>query len=331
VASGRCAEHSSVTLRFAAALAMLGACSIVTAQEGESPRQRGQFSVSFQRSVAQDLHTSDFTIGTNPITAQVLDFSVDWALNDRWMLTAGLPWIEKKAWVPGRSHDPLLVTPPHPESDYVDDGQYHGYLQDLSLGATYLALGEPVVVEPYIALTTPASDYPFFAVAAVGQHLRRQEIGSAISYRPPFLRWFFTLRAGYVFAPETLGVNVDATRVDGEAVFFVNPKVSIRTFFSSKNGKGMAPPRRSTDVPSEVWYQHDRMIRHNYATVGLGADWALSRRNVIGVSFIEMVHAEDIFELKHAFDIRVARSFGPAANASKPNRPSRRAGTAVDD
>jgi len=64
--------------------------------------------------------------------------------------------------------------------------------------------------------------------------------------------------------------------------------------------------------------------------VGLGADWAMSDGNVIGVSFIEMVHTEDIFDLKKAFDVRVSRSFGTVARAASSERSARRAASAAD-
>jgi hypothetical protein len=330
VLSWRRAERGRWGVRLAAVVAALAAWGIADAQESYSDSPRGQISIDFQHSVAQDLHTTDFTIKSAPITARLVDFGIDYALNDRWTLTGGLPWIEKKVGTEAHSHDPLLVTPPHPESDFVDDGHFHGYLQDLSLGARYLALSEPFIVEPYVSLTIPVGDYPFFAIAAVGQHLRRTELGSTLAYRPPFLKWFFSLSAGYVYSEETLGQNIDATRVDGEAVFFVGPRVSVKTFFSSKNGKGLAPPRTPTSVPSDVWYHHDQMVRHNYATLGVGFDWKVNDRNVIGLSFINMIHTEDIFKLKNAFDITLSRPFGPALQASNRSRPQSHAPAASD-
>jgi hypothetical protein len=325
VLSQRRAERGTGGVRLAAVAAALAAWGIADAQEGDAESHRGQISIDFQHSVAQDLHTTEFTIKSAPITARLVDFTIDYALNDRWTLTGGLPWIEKKVGTAAHSHDPLLVTPPHPESDFVDDGQFHGYLQDLSLGARYLALAEPFIVEPYISLTIPVDDYPFFAIAAVGQHLHRTELGSTLAYRPPFLKWFFSLRAGYVYSQKTLGQSIDATRVDGEAVFFVGPRVSVKTFFSSKNGKGISPPRTPTSVPADVWYHHDQMVRHNYATLGVGFDWKMNDRNVIGVSFINMIHTEDIFKLKNAFDVTLSRPFGPGVSSSKrrgPQNPS---------
>jgi len=279
-------------------------------------------SLSYQTSTAQNLVASEFTVNTAPLPERSLNFAFDYALNDHWTVSAGLPWITKKALAP--SHNPLVLNPPHPESKFLDDGHYHGYLQDLRLGARYLVFSDPFSLEPYITVTIPASDYPFFAIAGVGQHLRRTELGSAFTYHPPFLKWDFSLEAGYVFAPNVLGYDIGAVRVEGEAVYFVDPRISLKTFFSSKHGKGIDPPRTPTSIPSEIWYHHDQLIRHNYVTLGVGVDVAMKDRNVVGISWIEMVHAQDIFKLDHAIDITMSRSFGGAAPTARHALPRSR-------
>jgi len=284
-------------------------------------------SFTYQYNEARDLVSTEFVIPTTPITTHLLDVAVDYELNDRWSVSAGLPLISRKALAP--SHDPLRIIPPHPESDFVDDGSFHAYLQDLRVAVRYRALADPLIVEPYVYVGLPVSDYPFFAVSAVGQNLRKTEIGSTFAYRPPFLRWFFSLEAGYVFSPETLGVNIDTTRVDAEAVYFVGPRVSAKIFVSSKNGTGIAPPR-TPDFTSQEWYYHDRMIRHNYVNAGVGVDWMLSDRNSLSIDWIEMVHAEDVFELRKALNVTVSRSFGAAAPSSKRDRTRGRAPTVAD-
>ena len=314
-------KHKAVRprLRFLTAVIVMGWAGTAIAQGGDADAHRAVMSISYQYSLEQNLIASHFVIPTGPVTGKSLDFAIDYALNDHWTVTAGLPWIEKKVFDPFRIHDPLRMIPPHSEAEFIDDGRFHGDLQDLRLGTKYLALIEPIIVEPYITATTPASRYPFFANAGIGTHVRRLEVGSTIGYRPPFLRWYFSLRAGYSYAHKVLGFNVDATRVDGEAIYFVNPRISIKTFFSSKNGQGavlpVTPP--APDFTSEFWYQHDRFTRHNYLTNGVGVDWQIDNRNSLSVSWIRMAHPEDIFDIKKAYDVTLSRSFGSAAPAAR--------------
>jgi hypothetical protein len=303
-------------------LAALAACAAATAQEADEQGRRGQIAYSFQTNEMRGLATSEGVLNTAPISTRLIDVDFSYSLNDRWTLSAGLPAISRKALAP--SHDPLKVVPPHPESRFLDDGRFHTYLQDLRLGASYLAIREPFIVEPYIELSFPVSDYPFFAVSTPGQHLRKTEIGTTLAYRPPFLQWFFSWRMGYAYLPSTLGVNVDTTRIDAEAVRFVGPRVSAKVFFSSKHGTGLEATQVSPASP--FWYYHDQMLRHNYMNAGVGADWAVNERNVVGFDWIQMVNAQDVFKLRKAINITVSRPFGApaarAAHAPSRNRPA---------
>jgi hypothetical protein len=279
--------------------------------------RRGEIDITYQYSEEQNLETSN--MGTRPtkvLTTQSVDFNVIYPLKERWMIEAGLPLISRQWGGDGRlpedpsgaNHDPMRFVPPHPESTFTDDGHYHTYFQDWRLVGRYLLLRDPVIIEPYLMLGFPATDYPFLGSAAPGEHVRRQEIGSTVAYRPPFLNWFFSVEIGYQYVERTLDVNKNATRVDAEIVYFVNPKIAVKLFASSKNGHGIEPPA-APDFTSDIWYHHDQLIRHNYINAGLGADWSLSSRNTVNLSWIQMVHAEDIFHLRGALSVSLARDF----------------------
>jgi hypothetical protein len=314
----RCAARGDGLLRPHVLVAVLLACTTAAAQEDDVEAPRGQMAFTYQYNEMRDLDSLEFVIPTSPITTHLVDFAASYAVNDRLTLSAGLPLISRKALAP--SHDPLRIIPPHPESDFVDDGHFHTYFQDLRIGASYVVITDPIIVEPYVEVSFPVGDYPFFAVSAVGQQLRKTEIGSTVAYRPPFLRWYFGLRAGYVSLPKTLGANVDTMRVDAETVYFVNSQLAVKLFLSSKNGHGISPPL-APDFTSELWYYHDRMIRHNYINAGLGVDWMLNNRNVLSIDWIQMVHAEDVFKLRKGLNVTVSRSFGSATPRSKHSRP----------
>jgi hypothetical protein len=317
VANGRAVRRGRWILWLAglSASVLATAARPVAAQDAET--HRGTMALSYQYNEAQNLLGGDVTIPTGVLTTRLIDFSFDYALNDRWSVSAGLPLISRKAFDPNRGHDPLRIIPPHTESEFIDDGEFHTYWQDLRLGARYLAITEPFIVEPYVEYSIPASAYPFFANAAVGQHLRKFEYGTTLAYRPPFLQWFFSWRMGYVDAPATLGVSIDGVRIDAEAVRFLSPRVSMSVFFSSKHSKGNAlhpgPPPPPGVFTTEAWYQHDRMIRHNYISTGIGTTVALGDRNVLSIDWLRMARAQDVFKLKNALNFSVSRSFGPPA------------------
>jgi hypothetical protein len=307
------AQRQGRTLRLVAVAALASFFGAARAQDivRDPTERRGEIDITYQYSEEQNLQTSNGEILSPVLTTQSLDFFVRYALKERWTIEGGLPVIGRHRAGDGTdpsavAHNPLWVIPPHPEAEFVDDGHYHTFVQDLRLAARYLLFRDPVIVEPYLMLGLPASDYPILGAATPSEHVSRQEIGSTFAYRPPFLNWFFSLELGYQYVEKTLGVNKNATRVDAEVVYFANPRIAVKLFVSSKNGHGIEPP---TPSKTEFWYHHDQMIRHNYINAGLGVDWSWSERNVVSVSWIQMVHAEDILHLRGALSATLARRF----------------------
>lgn len=291
--------------------------SAVEAQEGDIPRMgeparradaegRGEMALTYQYQRAQDLVSEDFVIGSAPITTHLIDFAVSYRVKDRWTVNAGLPVISRE-WKGGPSHNPLNIVPPQYDSEFVDDNHFHTFLQDLRLGAGYLLLAEPVSLEVHLEYGIPASDYPFFAASAVGRNLQTIEVGATASYRPPFLPWFFSMRTGYVMTDKVLGVDTNAVRVTADATRFMNERIALNVFITSKNGKGITPPLAPSNT--ELWYRHDQIIRHNYINLGIGVNWALGDRHVLNFTTLRMIHVEDVFKLRDALSVTLSRSF----------------------
>jgi outer membrane putative beta-barrel porin/alpha-amylase len=277
----------------------------IDAQDGEP--SRGQMSITYQYQRAQDLVLSSRTNPTAPLTTHLIDFAVSYKVGDRWTLSAALPVISRE-WKGPPSHDPLKINPPQLDSEFVDDGHFHTFFQDLRVGASYRVTSQPILFEPYIEYGVPTSDYPFFAASSVGRNLLTTEVGSTLAYQPPFLKWFFSMRAGYSMADEVLGYSTDAMRVTVDAVYFLNPRLTLNGFLFSKNGKGI-----DTSVPfdmtSEMWYRHDQITRHNFMNLGFGVNWAVNERSVLNFTTLKMVHAEDVFKLRDALSVSLSRSF----------------------
>ena len=278
--------------------------------------RRGEIDITYQHSEEQNLETSNNgTIKTPVLTTQTLDFNFRYALKERWTIEGGLPLVSRKwgadGMLPedplGYVHNPNNLIPPHPEDHFTDNGQWQTYFQDWRMAGRYLLFRDPVIIEPYLMIGFPSTDYPILGSAAPGEHVKRTEIGSTIAYRPPFLNWYFSTEIGKQYVEKTLDVNKDATRVDAEIVYFASPKVAVKLFASSKHGAGIDAP--TPDLTSDVWYHHDQLVRHNYVNAGLGVDWVLSGRNTVNLSWLEMVHAQDVFHLNGALSFSLLRTF----------------------
>ena len=270
----RSGAGTRVLLTWSTAALALAAAAVRAQDVTRDPTERrGEIDITYQYSEEQNLETSNMGTRQTPVlTTQSLDFNVRYALKERWTIEGGLPLISRQWGGDGRlpedpagaNHDPRRFIPPHTEATFTDDGHYHTYFQDWRLAGRYLLFRDPVIIEPYVMLGFPSTDYPFLGLAAPGEHVKRREVGSTFAYRPPFLNWFFSVEIGKQFVEKTLDVNKNATRVDAEIVYFVNPTIAVKLFASSKNGHGIPPP--VPDLTSDIWYRHDELIHHNFTS-----------------------------------------------------------------
>jgi len=266
--------------------------------------------------------------------SHVLLLSGDYALNERWTIYAALPYVRKR-FVPDPG-DPFGGDPHNPNDPYWidfvpqdkrfwDDGEYHGDLQDLSLGIRYQAVDGPAwTVSPYIGYAVPASDYPYFAKAAIGPNLWSIPVGVDVGFVPYFSDWHFRGNLAYVFSEEPLGVNVDYWLAFVSVGYWFRPNFSVDVFLSSKYVRnGLVIPWGFTDATdletalgaypdaydTELWYHHDRLIRHRILNLGISFDYFLSQKYQISGSYFETIWADQTNEVDKAFSIAITRYF----------------------
>lgn len=287
---------------------MLVGCLSTLPQAGAA-ESRGRIAIEFQHIHTDGFQatTGDLDIGTTDTDS--IDLELELRLGQRWTLSASLPWIRKR--YQGRApHDPAAIDPPV-DSKFIDTGGYHSSFQDLHIAVQFAALDTPFwLIAPFAYYGQPVEDYTFFAQSAVGQNLRRFGIGTTITWFPPFSDFYLTFAPGYEFVEETLGTNISHWRIGAEVGYFLNPALDVRGFALIKEGNGrdfpddFPPPR-----DDEWWYQHDRMVRHNYVNLGLGLDWQVSERNRFSVSGMTMVHADQVHIMKYTVTLGLSRTF----------------------
>jgi hypothetical protein len=174
----------------------------------------------------------------------------------------------------------------------------------------YSLLTTQVQVQPFLGVSIPTNDYPIFAHAAVGQHLRRLDAGVRINYLPAFSDFYYSFSLTRAFVERVQGVNVDYWRVDGEIGYFVNPRLTLRGYFLTRKGNGLEfpddfpPPRNDAH-----WYEHEGLLAREYVIVGMGADWPLTERNRLTMSVIKSVQAKFVHQIDHGIIIGVVRRF----------------------
>ena len=261
---------------------------------------------------------------------KMLMLSGDYTFADNWTVFVALPYIEKRFvdesdWGgdPHNPNDAWWIDFVPPDKRFWDDGDYHGALQDFSIGVSYRFARGPWTLNPYISYGTPASDYPIFAKAAIGRNLWTIPVGTSISYVPYFSDWHFSGDFAYVFSEKPLGRNVDYWLAHLSAGYWFKANLSVNAFLSLKYGYGTSllspefvnenadfPPVYPDDFDTEKWWQHDRLIGNRNLVWGIGIDYAISPKWALSGSTFRSIWTEEANEDDLALTIGLTRAFG---------------------
>ena len=124
---------------------------------------------------------------------------------------------------------------------------------------------------------------------------------------------YYRADIGYVFVEETLGVSVNYWNIRAEAGYQFGPRFTGRLFGLLKKGSGLSVPDDFPGFPGqltdELWYQHDRLLKHNYLNIGIGLDWALNDQYSLSGNYREMSWADQVNILEYALTLSLTRTF----------------------
>jgi hypothetical protein len=257
--------------------------------------------------------------------------SGDYALNERWNVFAVLPYVRKRfnsevEWGgdPHNPNDPYWIDFVPPDTRFWDDGEYHGDFQDFSFGVSYRFAKGPVTFFPYVSYGVPATDYPFFAKAAIGRNLWTLPVGVQINYVPYFSDWHFSGNFAHVFSEEALGVNTDFWLAHMTAGYWFRANLSVNAFLSlryTREGVSLLspifldegasfPPVYPNDFDTEEWWNHDRLVGNRNLNLGFGVDYFLTPEWQVSGSAFQSIWTEESVEIDYAFTIALTRFFG---------------------
>lgn len=283
----------------------------------------------------QAIHTGSFLAGSEEFDywstdSQALLLSGDYAINDRWTVFGALPYVRKRfnsevPWGgdPHNPNDPYWINFVPPDDRFWDDSSYHGDFQDFSIGLSYAIAKGPWTLHPFISYGVPATDYPFFAKAAIGPNLWTIPVGMTFSYVPYFSDWHFEGSVAYVFSEQPLDYNVDYWLAELSAGYWFRANLSVDVFLSLKyvrDGLSLLSPELHTgdpanpiypdDYDTETWWHHDRLIGHRNLNIGLGVDYFFSPDWKLSGSAYQSAWTDESNEVDYALTLGVTRFFG---------------------
>jgi hypothetical protein len=242
--------------------------------------------------------------------SHVLFVGVDYGLTDTVALTAGVPYIKGKYM----GDFPHLHTgfPDHHDDPVIDDGKYHGGLQDYNLGLRKQLMTEPVLVTPFVSLGYPSRAYPFRGHSAIGTRLWHVELGSAVAsqFGPELDDFYVQARYGYSIRQKARGIGIRSSKLDLELGYAFTPRLSARLLgVWLKTHNGLNVPVDFPPPPDPLGYEHDRVLNTDSVNLGAGVAFAVNRHYSVFGTWFSTVQSKNAHAIHNAFAVGISRSF----------------------
>ena len=283
----------------------------------ETAKGHGSVSIGYQNTYVDGMFLpvpgGIAPIGTVRIQSITLDLNYYFA--DRWSAEVGIPYVEGRyrgpaphciTQAPPQCKGVVVPTQPHPESQFLDDGNYHGTWQDWTLGLAYHENVNDYILIPSVTAYLPSHNYTFFANAAVGQDVQKLELAIDLAHQFELTNVYYRVRTGHVFARKTLGQSIDYNKLDLELGYFLNETWTVKAFGVAKKGDGYTG---SYDQTTEQWYHHDQRAEHNYANIGAGFDYHVNDKYTVSTTLQRLVWGQFVFDFKYSLDVHLTREF----------------------
>ena len=241
---------------------------------------------------------------------QMLFLGVDYGLTDKLAVNLGVPYIRAKyvgafphvhGGFPGHENDPI-----------IDDGNFHGGLQDLGLGFRYQLWTEPVLVAPFIYVGYPSRDYPYRGHSAIGARLRRVELGAYVGkvLEEPLDALYLQASYGYSISEETLGISMRSSKLDLAVEYAFTSRFSARLFavwLYTHNGLNV--PIDFPPAPDPRAYAHDRLLKTEMLNLGTGFSYSLNRDYSLFGTWLSTVDSKNAHAIYNSFTLGINRHF----------------------
>ncbi len=289
------------------------ASSIRTFEPPAPVRKRGRIGLTYQNlgTVGALTGTGD-VFGDHETDTHAVRLDLDYMIGDRWEAHASLPFIRKRSRGGFITHDPRILTVPHPEAPLLDDGNFHSGWQDMSLGLSYHGQWRGFAVTPRITASIPTHEYPHFGNAAIGQNLWSLSLGFDVSRQPYFSNFFYAFGYSYRFVEQTLGYNVNRQQFRMSGGYYFTPRFAARLFLDASKGRGVESAdirRLSLNRTSELWYQHDRLDLREGIIGGVGGTFQINDDYAVSFTAAKLLRGIDRQDLRHAYEIQLSRLF----------------------
>ena len=267
------------------------------------PKGEGEYAVVFQ-----DLYTTKHTLSDGSrvdaghVTLLGLVNSIDVGITDKLAVTLAFPVGMGRY----NGKTPHLLP--------IDDGNFHGGLQDLGFGIRYNLISRPLMFTPFVLSTYPMANYQHFAHSAIGSDAWEVRMGFTVGHRfeRHFRNAYYQSQYSYAIAEAFMNIRPHRNRFNGELGYFLSSRLAVRALALSQvmtNGLEIPNdfPVRKPDNP--LWREHDRISRVDFVNLGGGVSYSVTRSLDVFGSLLTMPWGTNGHALKTGVSLGISWTF----------------------
>jgi len=283
--------------------ALLLADAVGFGQAWVPPKGEGEMALSYQNLFTRDHFNGD---GSRHDYGHIRLFGVieelDYGVTNKFAVNLSVPYGFGK------------YRGPFPHKLPIDDGDYHGALQDMRIGFRYNVFRRPIQFTPFVAVAFPSHHYEHFAHSAVGTDLWEVQMGMSLgrSLAPVLPRGYFQLRYGYSIMQRVLGIRPDRSRIETQFGYFVTRRLSLQALAASQiTHSGLDfphdfPVRSPTNV---AWTHHDQISAINFLNLGGGIAYGITKNWQVYSSLLTTVWGQNGHALRTGLSAGMSWNF----------------------
>jgi hypothetical protein len=286
-----------------------------------SPKGEGTVSVLYQYGFDRYHSFSDGrTKDRGHTSLQGLVLDTDFSLTDRLAVRVALPYISGK-YVGANPH---LLIRGRPETIVkIDDGTYHGTLQDFRFDVRYNVSRSALRLTPFFQVLVPSHSYPTLGHSAIGIDLREYRLGVNLGRRldPILPKAFVQGRYAFGFSEQVAGIAPKRSYAEFQLGYFVSRRWSLQgsgVLMYTHNGIEFDYDLFPNNLTVEQYLNHDRISRNKLLDLGGGVGYSLSPSTSVVFSLGHSVYGANTHLRTRVVTVGIVKGFATKLAGEAP-------------
>lgn len=246
------------------------------------------------------------------IRSQSVGLGFSYGVADSLAVAVGLPFVDSKFYGGGNLPAHCLPLGSNCKNP-VDDGHYHGTVQDYRVDVSYQAWNGIVAVAPFVAAVIPSHSYTSFAHSAPGRDLHEYLLGVSSGTRLDRLvaGSYVELTYSYAFVERVMNIRHDRSDFALEVGYYLTPSLGMRGIGTGTYTHGGVAFESPESTPLDLFPVHDQIAKTSGISVGGGLTYTLTGATTLYASYLTQVQGRGGHKIKDSFSFGMSYSFSP--------------------